>query len=56
MLAESRAFLFGHGYAGLNIRAHTSRTQDAERAKRGLPPLKSGPLDAPVKATAWTSG
>ncbi len=39
MLAESRAFLFDHGYdAGLNIRAYTSRTRDAARAKRGLPP------------------
>ena len=41
MLAESRAFLFDHGYdAGLNIRAYTSRTRDAERAKLGLAPLK----------------
>ena len=41
MLADSRAFLFDHGYeAGFNIRANTSRTRDAERAKRGLPPLK----------------
>ena len=41
MLAESRAFLFDHGYeAGLHIRAYTSKTRDAERAKRGLPPLK----------------
>jgi hypothetical protein len=57
MLAESRSFLFDHGYeARLNIRAYTSRTRDAERAKRGLPPLKSGPLDAPVKATTSTSG
>jgi hypothetical protein len=40
MLVESRAFLFDHGYeAGLNIRAYTSRTRDAERAKLGLPPL-----------------
>ena len=39
MLAESRAFLFDHGYyAGLNILAYTSRTRDAARAKRGLPP------------------
>ncbi len=57
MLAESRSFLFDHGYdAGLNIRAYTSRTRDAERAKRGLPPLKSGPLSAPVKETASTAG
>jgi hypothetical protein len=58
MLAESRSFLFDHGYdAGLNIRAYTSRTRDAERAKRGLPPLKSDRVDAPVtKATASTSG
>ena len=40
MLAESRAFLFDHDYAGVNIRAYTSRTRDAERAKRGLPPLR----------------
>ncbi len=40
MLAESRAFLLDHGYAGRHIRAYTSRTRDAERAKRGLPPLK----------------
>ena len=44
MLAESRAFLFDHGYAGLNnIRAYTSRSRDAERAKRGLPPLSGQP-------------
>jgi hypothetical protein len=44
MLAESRAFLFDHGYAGLNnIRAFTSRSRDAERAKRGLPPLSDQP-------------
>ncbi|MGO9390760.1 hypothetical protein [Rhodoblastus sp.] len=42
MLADSRAFLFDHGYeAGLNILAYTSKTRDAARAKRGLPPLKS---------------
>ena len=40
MLAESRAFLFDHGYEGLNIRAYTSRTRDVARAKVGLPPLK----------------
>ena len=41
MLADSRAFLFDHGYAaGLNIRAYTSKTRDAERAKRGLAPLR----------------
>ena len=57
MLAESRAFLFDHGYEAVpHLRAYTSRTRDAERAKRGLPPLKSEPLDAPVKATASTSG
>ncbi len=57
MLAESRSFLFDHGYdAGPNLRAYTSRTRDAARAKRGLPPLKSEPLDAPMKATASTSG
>jgi len=43
MLAESRAFLFDHGYAGLHIRAYTSRSRDAERAKRGLDPLKGRP-------------
>ena len=43
MLAESRAFLFDHGYAGLHIRAYTSRSRDAERAKRGLPPLTGQP-------------
>ena len=41
MLAESRAFLFDHGYAGPHIRAYTSRSRDAERAKWGLPPLES---------------
>jgi hypothetical protein len=42
MLADSRAFLFDHGYeCGLNIRAYTSKTRDAERAKHGLPPLKN---------------
>ncbi len=43
MLAESRAFLFDHGCydAGPNIRAYTSKTRDAARAKRGLPPLKA---------------
>jgi hypothetical protein len=41
MLAESRAFLFDHGYeAGLNIRAYTSNSRDATRAKLGLAPLK----------------
>ncbi len=41
MLAESRAFLFDHGYeAGLNILAYTSKTRDAARAKLGLAPLK----------------
>ena len=44
MLAESRAFLFDHGYdAGLNIRAYTSKTRDAARAKLGLAPLKGSP-------------
>jgi hypothetical protein len=41
MLADSRAFLFDHGYAaGLNIRAYTSKTRDGERAKHGLAPLR----------------
>ena len=41
MLAESRAFLFDHGYeAGLNIRAYKSKTRDAARVKLGLAPLK----------------
>lgn len=40
---ESRAFLFDHGYTGLQIRAYTSRSWDAERAKRGLPPLSGQP-------------
>ena len=41
MLADSRAFLFDHGYAaGLNIRAYTSKTRDTERAKHGLAPLR----------------
>jgi hypothetical protein len=40
MLADSRAFLFDHGYAaGLNIRAYTSKTRNAKRAKHGLAPL-----------------
>ena len=40
MLAESRAFLFDQGYeAGLNIRAYTSKSRDAARAKLGLAPL-----------------
>jgi hypothetical protein len=43
MLSESRAFLFDHGFGGINIRAYTSRTRDAARAKLGLPPLKSRP-------------
>ena len=43
MLAESRAYLFDHGYEGINIRAYTTKTRDAERAKRGLPPLKGHP-------------
>ncbi len=41
MLAESRAFLFDHGYEGLNIRAYTSKTRDAARAKLGFAPLPS---------------
>ncbi len=42
MLAESRTFLFEHGYGGVpHLRAYTSRTRDAERAKLGLPPLKN---------------
>ena len=41
MLADSRAFLFDHGYeAGLNIHAYTSKNRDAERAKHGLAPLR----------------
>jgi hypothetical protein len=40
ILAESRAFLFDHGYEGINIRAYTSKTRDAARAKLSLPPLK----------------
>ncbi len=41
MLAESRVFLFDHGYgAGLNIRAYTSMSRDAARPKLGLAPLK----------------
>jgi hypothetical protein len=43
MLSESRAFLFDHGYEGINIRAYTSKTRDAARAKLGLPPLKDHP-------------
>jgi hypothetical protein len=44
MLAESRAFLFDHGYeAGLNIRAYTSKSRDATRAKLGLAPLSGQP-------------
>jgi hypothetical protein len=40
MLAESRSFLFDHGYGtGLNILAYTSKTRDAARAKLGLKPL-----------------
>ena len=46
MLAESRAFLFEHGYeAGLSIRAYTSKSRDATRAKRSLPPLSGQPPD-----------
>ncbi len=57
MLAESRAFLLDHGYGGVpHLRGYTSRTRDAERAKRGLPPLKSEALDAPAKAIASTRG
>ncbi len=41
MLAESRAFLYDHGYEAVpNIRAYTSKTRDAARAKLGLAPLK----------------
>jgi hypothetical protein len=40
MLSESRAFLFDYGYEGINIRAYTTKTRDAARAKLGLPPLK----------------
>jgi hypothetical protein len=41
MLAESRAFLFEHGYeAGVSIRAYTSNSRDAVRVKLGLAPLK----------------
>jgi len=41
MLAESRAFLFDYGYEGVpNIRAYTSKTRDAARAKLSLAPLK----------------
>lgn len=40
MLAESRAFLFDHGYDTVHIRAYTSRTRDVARAKCGLLPLK----------------
>ncbi len=41
MLAESRAFLFDHGYGAIpHFRAYTSKTRDVARAKLGLPPLK----------------
>ncbi len=41
MLAESRAFLFDNGYGAVpHIRAYTSKTRDAARAKLGLAPLK----------------
>ena len=41
MLVESRAFLFDHGHeAGLHIRAYTSKSRDATRAKLDLAPLK----------------
>ena len=41
MLAESRAFLFDHGYRLIpNLRAYTSRTRDVARAKVGLLPLR----------------
>ncbi|MGO9432130.1 hypothetical protein [Rhodoblastus sp.] len=58
MLAESRAFLFDHGGydAGPNLLAYTSKTRDAARAKRGLPPLRGEPVDAPMKATTSTAG
>jgi hypothetical protein len=40
MLAESRAFLFEHGYGAIpHFRGYTSKTRDAARAKLGLPPL-----------------
>ena len=53
MLAESRAFLFDHGYdAGLNIRPYTSRTRFAERAKLGLAPLKHPQEDVSEKENA----
>ena len=56
MLVESRAFLFDHGYgAGLNICAYTSKSRDAERAKRGLPPL-SGQPPAPRRAALTANG
>ena len=40
MLAESRSYLFDNGYEGMNIRAYTSKTRDAARAKLGLKPLR----------------
>jgi len=43
ILAESRAFLFDHGYERINIRAYTSKTRDAARAKLGLAPFKGSP-------------
>jgi hypothetical protein len=43
MLAESRSFMFDHGYEGINIRAYTTKTRDAARAKLGLAPLKGHP-------------
>ena len=40
MLAESRAFLFEHGYGAIpHFRGYTSKTRDAARAKLGLLPL-----------------
>ena len=53
MLAESRAFLFDHGYEGINIRTFTSKTRDAARAKLGLAPLKGSPQEgvSPVGLT-----
>ena len=43
MLAESKRWLIAHGYLPefFGFPPYTPETRDAERAQRGLPPLKS---------------
>ena len=56
MLAESRAFLFEHGYGAFPTSARTLQGVGTPSERSAACRLKSKPLDAPVKAKASTRG